>query len=284
MEMNAIKEAVRRDKTLVGNLANLLAEPFGIQDSEIISEVALITGYFDACTHLIDDATDEHGYNKRASGLVHLGVDELLEGINCGLLMVHQPSQWFSRVQQYWKQASAGEKYLWKHHSNLAVYGEKDFEMLGKRGAMAKVPVSLYADLSNQENSVLPLEAGVENAAIAIQLFDDIFDWEDDIKNKIYTHPISLAYQRTGNLDSIEEGLFYHYAFNDSVAIAVRYLEKGKKFFDSCGAYQLSSKLDDFIKNALLLDEKARQFDKEGGRRNLTEEIKKITDPLLFAH
>ncbi len=284
---SAVKELVRSDNTLVGNLANLLAEPFGIQDPETISEVASITSNFNNFTHLIDDATDEHAYDKRASGLVHLGVDELLEGINRGLLMVRQPNQWFSRLQQYWKEASAGERYLWKHNSNLAVYEEKDFEMLGKRGAMAKVPISLYADISSQTDSVLPLEAGVENAAIAVQLFDDIFDWKDDLKNKIYTHPIALAYSRVKQLDheSIEKGLFCHDAFNDSIIEAVKYLEKGKNFFRVSGAYQLASMLEDFTENASFLNENVGQLDeKYHGNADLTKEIKKITHPLLLQH
>jgi hypothetical protein len=287
--MDLIKESIvsaRRDKTLVGNLSFLLAEPFGMQDSKTISQVAAITSYFDTFTHLIDDATDENRLSKRSSGLVHLGIDNFVEGTREGLKMANHPEWFFSKLQQYWKEASLGEKYLWRHHSNLAVYEKEDFDMLGKRGSMAKVPISLYADISDKKDLAGVLESGLENAAIAVQLFDDIFDWKEDLKNEIYTHPIALAYNKVKQLDhkSIEKGLFCNNAFNDSVNEAMKYLEKGKNLFCISEAYQLASMLEDFTKNALYLNENAKQLESRYGKSDLTEDIKKLAHPLLLCH
>jgi hypothetical protein len=287
--MDQVKESivsVRRDKTLVGNLAYLLAEPFGVQDPEIISKVTSITSYFDTFTHLIDDATDEKKFSKRSSGLIHLGIDNFVEGTNEGLQIASHPEWFFLKLQQYWNEASKGEKYLWKHHSNLATYEKEDFDMLGKRGSMAKVPIALYADLFDKKDLVDALESGLENAAIAVQLFDDIFDWKEDLKNEIYTHPIALAYNKVKQLDhkSIEKGLFCNNAFNDSVNEAMKYLEKGKNLFCISEAYQLASMLEDFTKNALYLNENAKQLESRYGQSDLTEDIKKLAHPLLLCH
>jgi hypothetical protein len=284
--MGVMNKPATTDKTLVGNLAYLLSEPFGVQDPEIISQVASITRDFNAFVHLIDDVTDERMPAKQASGLVHLGIDKLFESLSTGLQMANHPELLFSKLNQYWKETSIGERYLWKHHACFEAYRNEDFAMLGKRGSFGKVPIAVYADISGRNELVAPLENGFEETGIAVQLFDDIFDWKMDLENKIYTHPIALAYNKVKRADhkSIEEGLFCRGAFNDSVLEALKHFELGKNIFYDSGAYEFALTLENLAKNALSLNAKADELKGNFGKFDITQELKSAAHYLLRAH
>ena len=116
---------------------------------------------------------------------------------------------------------------------------------------MAKMPISLYADASRVEEPIDDLEAGVENAGIIVQLFDDVFDWGEDLSRGIYTHPIVLANQKTKSLDSvaIEEGLFYRDTFSEVIDICLPYLSKAKAHFSRGRATGMHNLMKDFEQN-----------------------------------
>jgi len=285
IELNQkVEEAKARDKTLAGSLASFIAEPFGINGSHIIRRVGLATRYFDTFTHLLDDAKDCKG---DGSYLMHAATSAFIKGVGEVLKIAKNPEKLHQKISQYYEEASGGERHLWLHHGRIIPYNSNDFAMLGKRGSMAKVPIALYADISQNEDPVNGLEAGVGSAGLAVQLFDDIFDWKEDLQAKIYTHPIVLAHQKTGSSDkkSIERGLFYLGALEEVSDIALRHLKDGRKSFISVGATKMISIVDLLEDGIVELNKYSLQLRKNNYHgRDLTGELRSIVRPLLAFH
>lgn len=280
---NRIEERKARDNTLVGNLAQSLAEPFRIDDEETIKRVSLATRYFDIFTHQLDDVKDR---GPGAATSAHMATSNLLCGIYEVLKDAENSEGVYQNLIRYWQEASEGERHLWRHHGKLIPYDAKDLVMLGKRGSMAKIPIALYADASKNEWPVKNLEMGVENAGLAVQLFDDIFDWKEDLEGKIYTHPIVLAYNKTGDLspESIEQGLFYMGALKETSDIALHYFKEGRKHFSQAGATELASTINLLENSAVELNKHVDKLRKEGYVDNITKKVRRLADPLLTCH
>ncbi len=273
-----------RDKTLVSSMSKYLAEPFRIENKETIERVGLVTAYFDTFTHLLDDAKDQEG---DGIALVHAGTSNLLEGIAESLKFIKNPVQVYDRLLRYWKDASEGERHLWRHHRKVFPYNDEDFVMLGKRGSVAKVPIPLFADISKNNNPISGLERGVESVGLAVQLFDDVFDWKEDLSARIYTHPIALAHQLSGSLDtgSIEEGMFYRGALKEVFDIGLQYLKCGARYLVIAGANKLASEVR-IIEYGVQEAGKYLQHLKKNTHKekDLTQGLRDIIHPFLADH
>ena len=104
---------------------------------------------------------------------------------------------------------------------------------------------------------------------------------------QIYTHPIVLAYQKTGSLDanSIETGLFYSEAFGEILDICLFYLTKSKNHFGKSGAKTLYNAFSLFEDNTNLLKKYSQKLIEEKTKYDdVTQEIKKFIHPLLIQH
>lgn len=286
--MVAVLESVQegrstRDRTLVGSLAELLAEPFEVHDNPSIQHVTSATRYFDTFTHSLDDATDIK--NGRNPILMHNAVSELLKGIEEALSCTRNPAHVHDQIVKYWREASEGESYLWKHHGKLIPYNDKDLAMLGKRGAMAKIPLALYSDISQKDRIVAPLETAIENSAVAIQLFDDLLDWKEDLRDSIYTQPIVLAHQHCSSLEeqAVERGLFCSDASAKILTMAQHYFDKGKQYFSISNARSLSELIDTLQTNIAEMQTYLTARRNTSGH-GITKDLKERFHPLLLQH
>ena len=187
----------RGSPSLVTYSSFLIAEPFGVDNYETVRETGLAALCFDHFTHLLDDATDSNDASPKKSALrYHAATTLFLKGIRIAHELVDDPENFNLMLDNYWQQASLGERHLWRHHKTVFPYDSQDMEMLGKRGSMAKIPIAVYSGVNGREERIKPLEDAIENTAIAIQLLDDLFDWKEDLRDSIYTQPIVLATQK----------------------------------------------------------------------------------------
>ena len=178
---------------LVPSFSSLLAELFDISDKQIIYQVGLIAMLFDHFTHLVDDATDEQKENTPLQ--IHLSNELLIKGLHYSKDITRDFSRFHSNWEKYMDYAYIGERYLWRHHNNLVSFEQEDYKMLAKRGSLVKTSAALYADLNKKWDILSEIELALDELSIAIQLIDDIIDWELDLSNKIYNLPIILATQ-----------------------------------------------------------------------------------------
>ena len=270
------------DRTLIGSLSELLAEPFGVDDTQIIERVKKANSYFDVFVHQLDDVKDNQA---NGAALAHEAITNLIKGIRY-IRCVKKRDVLFDRLFGYWQQASEGEKHLWRHHGKLMPYDSQDFLMLGRRGAMAKTPIALYADASQNDSPVLSLEKGIEEGGIAVQLCDDIFDWEKDLASRIYTHPIVLAFQETGSLDKqqIERTLFSSKVFPSLINNINHYLTRAKESFELASANKLGFCVQGMGDNLSYLAQYLGELESKIIRDNLTKRVMEKANPLVLNH
>lgn len=277
-----IEQPKVKDRTLVRRLSESLAEPFGIKNQQLIDRVTRVNRHFDVFVHQLDDVKDNP---ENVAAIAHEAVTNLIKGIQY-IQDVEQKDILFGRLFGYWKQASDGEKHLWRHHGVVSAYNEMDFLMLGKRGSMAKVPIALYADASQDDSPVKKLEEAVEEAGTAVQLCDDIFDWQVDLRSGIYTHPIVLAHDKIGSLDEvqIERTLFSPEVLTPLTNRANKYLASARKKLEQTSANKLDSYLKEMTESLEYLIIYSRELEQEGIQDGIFQRIREKTSPLLVSH
>jgi hypothetical protein len=65
--------------------------------------------------------------------------------------------------------------------------------MMGLRGGAAKVIPRLLIKRAGEARILPAIESGLDAVAVAIQVLDDLVDWQADYRAGIYTWPIALA-------------------------------------------------------------------------------------------
>jgi hypothetical protein len=229
-----------------------LGEAFDIGDPTVLCGAGVANFCFDDYAQMIDDATD---MDRDTSGIItHASTLLLLKGLSIFLNLGSNPIVLYEKWKSYMEEASAGERYLWRHHGTITSYDESDFKKMGERGALAKVSAALFADLAGNKTLLETLEEAIEANSTGIQILDDLVDWREDLRSKIYTLPLVLAHDRLGAriLTSsreavIGEALFYEGIGEDVLSLARKYFARARELFERVCALSLVDLSDECI-------------------------------------
>ena len=187
--------------------------------------------------------------------------------------------------------AFQGERHLWRHHRQLISYNALDFEMLAKRGSMVKVSAAIFAEITKQWDLLDQIEEGLNNLSTALQMVDDIIDWETDYQNSIYNYPVVQAYKSVSadNTDILKEESLEKTIFSANVISPILdqiqfYLETGKKYFERVNAPNLVCLISNLNNNVLLAQTSLKSKNdcsESDHSADLTKEFRKMLDPRL---
>lgn len=196
----------------------LIAEPFGLDNSEIPYKVALANLYLDHFTQVLDDATDNK--IKPSSLQLHFSHHLLMEGTKCYLKQALDSDNFIKKIDYYFEEAMQAERFLWRHHMNILPYENIDFTMIGQRCALVKISTALFADITSKYSLQNILEIGIDSLSTGIQIVDDLIDWKEDWKAGIYTYPIVLAMNNLDRSDvsSCDELEIEHAIFSNELS------------------------------------------------------------------
>ncbi len=97
-------------------------------------------------------------------------------------------------------QCEFGRAPLWRHRGEIVSYDDLDFRAMAQKSALLNSTAALYADVSQDWQTLADVEVGLERLFLAVQLIDDLVDWESDLTSSIYTYPLCLAYARLSTL------------------------------------------------------------------------------------
>jgi hypothetical protein len=243
------------------------AEPFGITDYEVILQAATAQLCFDRFAHIADDLADAP--RERQCAEMHAGILLLARGFGICNDVSSGSAAVQARLEMYLADASAGERFLWRHHGVARPYSDVDFAMLGRRGALAKVAIALYAGLTNRWDTANAIEKAVDSAVTGIQLTDDYVDWLDDLRSGIYTYPLLLAQQRTGSFDEAKTAcaLLSPAVGGRVLARCGEHLEVARDLFAAANARAAAEALEELL--VVLLGVRHTLEEYEAGRRSL---------------
>lgn len=187
----------------------LIADLCGLERDAISQE--FLVAWLDIYSYIIfiDAAIDEPSLDERSYLLIASGL--LLER---GMIRIarlgSEGDQMLEATDQHLTEtAIAAVKELAQHRWKLHDYSNKEVRELGRKVAALKI-CARYVLLQTGEASIgdLPLGA-IDDFCTAIQLLDDITDWEEDLLAGNFTMPLTLVQQRLfayGITNALEPG------------------------------------------------------------------------------
>jgi len=231
----------------------LLNEIFEVSDRSKLSKIAAAYLACDHFTHVMDDLADEP-VNGNPALLGHASHVLLSRGRNIYLSMSSDASAFLEFFDQYLENAMKGEQWLWGRKLTVAPYDVQDFEMLRARGCVINICLVAYCDIAERWDLWRPLEQALGQAAIGIQLLDDVVDIEQDFTNGTYTMPLSAAIRETNKTapswNDISFCLLRGNAWKETVDLAKEYLQRAHREFQEIGFSSGARMLSEIISNS----------------------------------
>lgn len=217
----------------------LLADAYGITDESMIRDVSLAHHYTNHFAHLIDFQTDEAIVYDPT--LLHISILVHAKATAIYGQLSHPGDQFWWRWEQYLNESSVAERSLWRHRDVMVPYHEVDLHHMGQKSALLKTTAAIYASVTDNWNSLDQLELGLNKAFLAVQLLDDLFDWESDLSRGIYSYPLWLASSGSSlNPMAIGTELLLGHIAESVIALASDELLAAQAMFRSAGASALA--------------------------------------------
>jgi hypothetical protein len=171
----------------------MLAEPFLPAVRGHVVDTVTASLHLRDFAHAADDALDEAGTPEQRAARWHQATLSLSSAFQTFASCCHGDPTFIGRWNTYLRESSEGEQYLWRHRGKVVPYTEEDERMLGRRGALAKVPAACYAAASGDYRPLQSLEAALDAWVLGIQMIDDLLDWRSDLQRCVYTYPLTRA-------------------------------------------------------------------------------------------
>ena len=223
----------------------LLAEPFGLTKPLVVEEAAFANLCLDLFSRAVDFSTD----NAKMSDptLIHLGSLCMGKAAQIYGNLLPRGDAFWKYWEQYLKEASESERFLWRHRASVVPFGKLDFTALGRKSALIKTTAAFYASLTNRWGNLDEVENGLDATATGVQIMDDLLDWEEDLEAGIYTFPLVLAKENLSPTQSVEHAINSPNVVIPVLCAAIESLTLGRRHFENVHAKSLVA----FI-NALL--------------------------------
>ena len=179
----------------------VLAEVFGMQDQTVIENTCLAQLFMNHYAHLVDFATDEAFAGSPL--IFHVSSLVLAKAIVIYGGLAHAGGRFWQHWERYGIEASTSERFLWCHRHSMLPYGNTDLSHMSGKSALLKSTAALYASVLDDWAPLEAVETGLQCTFLAVQLVDDLMDWESDLTAGIYTYPLWLAYSQANTLDPV---------------------------------------------------------------------------------
>src|ERR1035437_6034440 len=225
----------------------LLAEPFQINEPFIVNEAAFANLCLDVFSRAVDCCTD----NPKGSDpiLIHLGSLCMGKAVQVYGNLLPRGDGFWKYWEQYLKEASLSEQFLWRHRGSFVPFGEDDFAMQGTKSSLIKVSAALYASLTNRWGILDEIEIGLNAIATGVQIIDDLLDWEEDLGARIYTFPLVLGQRNRIRGQSLAQSVNSPYVVTVVLRTAMDNLEIGKQHFEKVNASSMVSFIDALLRS-----------------------------------
>lgn len=96
-------------------------------------------------------------------------------------------------LRRYMTTSLEAEKHLEQHNGQLRAFDRNSILMMGMKAALLNTSAAVLADVSGQRALLATVEETLLRIAVALQMIDDLNDWREDLKRKVYSYPLYLA-------------------------------------------------------------------------------------------
>jgi hypothetical protein len=216
-------------------LCVLLAEPF-VKSIAVADLIPVLAGgvFINQYSHIVDDLTDDPAMSD--ARLHHLSAFFFNEALSQFCRATHGSPEFLSLWNQYLREASGGERYLWSRSHVNSYESEPLRYAVASRGGLIKGAVAAMAFRSGRRDVLTDLSRAVDKLSFGVQVLDDVLDWAEDYANGVRTVPlvIALADTKIEDIDQIRARLF-------SPAILLDMFDTARIYIDeSCAALRIA--------------------------------------------
>lgn len=233
-----------------------LARVFKVEDHEIIRIASLGTCFLDHYTQILDDVTDLNVPLNHE--MIHASHEMLLKGM---VILTKNPmgnTNIGNKINQYVIEAMECERQLWPDNVKATIYGEPEYNALAKRGGVIRSAAAVYANLSGKLDMLDEINSYLLKISQAVQLLDDVTDWQEDLRQKRITSIIiagHITINRSYNAEQYFSILLKNHAFQNNIHRAIKLLEECKKGLSIYSPKELISVIEDIIISARYSEE-----------------------------
>lgn len=176
------------------SVVHAFAPMFGVVEPYDLGRAATVAAACDAFVRSVDYVTDTP---RSGVAQLHAGALQFAAGLHVASEF-NVPSRFFERLEAYLQEASTAERALWRHRGSVMRFTDDDLENLGRKNAVMKTAPAALAAVSGRWDLLPTAEAAFQDIAVAVQLVDDLLDWEEDLLEHNFTYPLTLAARSNG--------------------------------------------------------------------------------------
>lgn len=236
-----------------------LAEPYKISDESVIGRVAAVHFFTYEWVTLQDDAADLPTPHARSwtmlSGIIWAEITRMIAELKTADDVL------FGRLSQYVAEWLSAEIHLGTHGGYPTPYNHEDFLACGRKAAMIKLPVAVYAGMNSSVGEMLArLEEALDLLGVGWQIHDDLQDWDEDLRAQRWTYPLWVASEkmkrqstRGCSMRTMKEALFDPDVLHDIVVKSTEYFKDARACLLEARARHFVEYLDGVLEQNKLL-------------------------------
>lgn len=184
-----------------------LSEVFKINESIVIRAACLGTLMLDQFTQMLDDIDDIPSQNEVLN--IHGSHELMLAGIGIMIRICNNPRELSETLNNYVFEAMHNERELLNTKEVANRFEDEDYRAMAYRGGIVRATAAFYADCADGSHVLSIVENCILRISLAIQLLDDVVDWQEDFFQKKRTSILS-DFIRDIKLDNIKISDLYY--------------------------------------------------------------------------
>lgn len=265
------REGSREDVPMAIKFSCLLSKAFGIEDQDAIKNATLGTCFLDHYTQILDDITDV----KVSPNLdmIHASHEMLLEGVT----FLTKVGDVGDKIKQYVLEAMESERQLWPANIKNDLFGDVEYSALSKRGGIIRSSAAAYAHLSGEFDIFCTIENCLLKTSQAVQLLDDVSDWQEDYQQNRVTSIINSGHikdKKYANDELVFDILLEKHAFLKNIDRASALLQEVRSDLSIHGLEEFLTIIDSIAISAKYAREIFEKIaiETKGNRSNLVRD------------
>lgn len=208
----------------------LFSESFQIEDNKQIDMCVLSVLCLDSC--LYDDKILDGQQQITASGFHFHNLLNLEIGKLAYQLVGNAGNFWNYYYKYYKEYVEATTLEREKHFGKLEEYSKEEFLIISKgKQAMCKIIPAMCCCLQNNFTLLEDYEKAIDLCSSGMQIYDDLRDWKDDLKNQRISWMLNDILHKSGLGLDTESGSVSDYLFENN--LDSYYLEMAKGLLDA---------------------------------------------------
>jgi hypothetical protein len=174
-----------------------LGDTLGIRDNELIDDLTVATALGRASAVLHDVMADltipaTRRYRQYAATLRQAAVDRFASAVPDKRVFGRYARLYFKRS------TTADETERRRHWNRLSPFTPADMAVLGQKTSACFIPAVALCLMSGQPESIPRFERFIEARNAAIQIWDDLADWREDLAVGNLTLPLTIGLRLMG--------------------------------------------------------------------------------------